>query len=84
MDRRENMKTFIVESTDGQHTFYSIVEANDVEEAVAKKVDSIEIGRGKVTGVTHSIHIGQWGEFMQDVTFIEETVTTSTLKLTDR
>jgi len=85
MDERGKMKQFIVETQSGTSTFYSLVEAEDEEKAIQIKEFDVSIGCGRVTGVSHSIGAGGnplFGETIQDVTFIEETVITVTL--TDR
>ena len=68
MDERENMKQFIIETQTNRYTFYTIIEADDIQEAIYIKATSGSVKGGHVTGATRAItHGHHWGEVMRDV-----------------
>ena len=64
------MTTFIIETSLGGLVLYSLIEAENVEEAIDIKTDSASIGSATVTGATGSVKTTSpyWGSSMQDVT----------------
>ena len=64
------MITFIIETTNQDRIFYSLIEAENVQKAIDIKVHSTSIGTGTVTGATAVVRTTRphWGSAMRDVT----------------
>ena len=70
MDERENMNQYIIETTTEMFVFYALIEAENVQEAIEIKTNSVAIGSGTVTGATRHLSKNQeyhWGEPMRNV-----------------
>ena len=62
-------KQFIIETQSNRFTFYTIIEADDIQEAIDIKATSGSVKGGHVTGATRAVNPNHphWGEVMKDV-----------------